>query len=102
MSLHNEKAAALAEVLAATGEEIVWKGRTLHALVSDNPLSQDLGLGGFDAKGDCTMKVLRAELGVDRPKLGETVAFQGATYRITRVTDHPQFPMIVLVVEPVD
>ena len=28
--------------------------------------------------------------------------FQGATYRITRVTDHPQFPMIVLVVEPVD
>ena len=47
MSLHNEKAAALAEVLAATGEEIAWKGRTLHALVSDNPLSQDLGLGGF-------------------------------------------------------
>jgi hypothetical protein len=43
LSLHNEKAAAL----AATGEEIVWKGRTLHALVSDNPLSQDLGLGGF-------------------------------------------------------
>ena len=49
MSLHDEKAAALAEVLTATGEEIVWKGRTLHALVSDNPLSQDLGLGGFDA-----------------------------------------------------
>ncbi len=49
MSLHDEKAAALAEVLAATGEEIVWKGHTLHALVSDNPLSQDLGFGGFDA-----------------------------------------------------
>ena len=47
MSLHDEKAAALAEGLAATGEQIVWKGRTLHALVSDSPLSQDLGLGGF-------------------------------------------------------
>ena len=102
MSLHDEKAAALAEVLAATGEEIVWNGRTLHALVSDNPLSQDLGLGGFSTKGDCTVKILRSELGADRPKFGETVAFQGATYRITRVTDHPQFPMIVLVVEPVD
>lgn len=102
MSLHDEKAAALAEVLAATGEEIEWKGRTLHALVSDNPLSHDLGLGGFEAKGDCTMKVLRAELGADRPKLGEKVEFQGLTYRITRVTDHPQFPMIVLVVEPED
>jgi hypothetical protein len=49
MSVHDEKAAALAEVLAATGEEIVWKGRTLHALVSDNPLSQNPSLGGFDA-----------------------------------------------------
>jgi hypothetical protein len=100
MSLHDEKAAALAEVLAATGEEIVWKGQTLHALVSDNPLSQDLGLGGFETKGDCTMKVLRAELGAERPKLGERVDFQASTYRITRVTDHPQFPMVVLVVEP--
>lgn len=99
MSLHEEKAAALAEVLVATGEEIVWKGRTLNALVSDNPLSHDLGLGGFEAKGDCTMKVLRSELGTDRPKLGDTVTFQGAIYRITRVTDHPQFPMVVLVVE---
>ena len=100
MSLHDEKAAALAEVLAASGEQIVWKGRTLHALVSDNPLSHDLGLGGFEAKGDCTMKVLRSELGAERPNLGETVTFQGTVYRITRVTDHPQFPMVVLVVEP--
>ena len=94
------KSAALAEVLAATSEEIVWKGRTLHALVSDNPLSQYLGLGGFEANGDCTMKVLRPELGADRPKLGERVEFQSANYRIARVTDHPQFPVIVLVVEP--
>lgn len=100
MSLHDEKAAALAEVLAATGEEIVWKGRTLHALVSDNPLSHDLGLGGFEAKGDCTMKVLRSELGAERPTLGEEIQFQGTEYRITRVTDHPQYPMIVLVAEP--
>lgn len=99
MSLHDEKAAALAEVLAATGEEAVWKGRTLRALVSDNPLSHDLSLGGFEAKGDCTMKVLRSELGADRPKLGELVKFHDTDYRITRVTDHPQFPMIVLVVE---
>ena len=25
------------------------KGRTLHALVSDNPLRYEVGLGGFDA-----------------------------------------------------
>jgi hypothetical protein len=56
-------------------------------LVPITPLSQDLGLGGFAAKGDCTMKVLRSELGADRPKLGETVAFQDTTYRFTRVAE---------------
>ena len=45
---------------------------------------------------------MRSALGTDRPRLGETVEFQSATYRITRVTDHPQFPMVVLVAEPVD
>ena len=44
------------------------------------------------------MKVLRSELGEDRPKLGERVEFQGLGYRITRISDHPQFPMVVLVV----
>jgi hypothetical protein len=48
------------------------------------------------------MKVLRSELGAERPKLGERVEFQGTAYRITRATDHPQFAMIVLVVEPED
>ena len=102
MSLHEEKFAALTEILAATGEPVLWKDRAFKALVTDNPLDQTLALGGFEAKGDCTMKVLRSALGTDRPKLGETLTFQDATYRITRVTDHPQFPMIVLVAEPVD
>ena len=46
------------------------------------------------------MKVPRSELGADRQKLGERVESQSANYHITRVTDHPQFPMIVLAVEP--
>ena len=102
MSLHDEKSAALAEILAATGEPVVWKGQTYQALVTDNPLSQDLGLGGFDAKGDCTIKIPRVAFTNERPKLGERVEFQSAGYRITRVTDHPQYPMVVLVVEPED
>jgi hypothetical protein len=102
MSLHNEKAAALAELLDAMGEEVTWKGQNYRALVADNALSHELGLGGFEAKGDCTIKILRSAIGADRPKLGERVEFQDAGYRITRVTDHLQFPMVVLVVEPED
>ena len=100
MSLHDEKAAALAEMLVAIGEPVVWKGRTYQALVSDNPLSQDLALGGFVAKGDCTIKIPRAVFTGERPKLGEEIIFQETDYRITRLTDHPQYPMIVLVAEP--
>jgi hypothetical protein len=100
MSLHDEKAAALAEVLAATGEQILWTGRTLQALVTDNPLSQDLALGGFEAKGNCTIKIPRSAFTDTRPKLGDPIEFNGEPYRITRVTDHPQYPMIVLVAEP--
>jgi hypothetical protein len=102
MSLHDEKAAALAEVLAATGEPVIWNGQTYQALVSENPLSHDLRLGGFEAKGDCTIKILRAAFTDETPKLGERVEFQETKYRITRVTDHPQSPMIVLGVEPED
>ena len=102
MSLHDEKAAALAEILAATGEPVIWNGQTYQALVSENPLSHDLRLGGFEAKGDCTIKILRAAFTDETPKLGQRIEFQETKYRITRVTDHPQYPMIVLVVEPED
>src|SRR5438034_10919495 len=100
MSLHDEKAAALTEILAATGEPVLWKGRTFQALVTDNPLNQDLALGGFEAKGNCTIKIPRRAFTDERPKLGDPIEFNGELYRVTRVTDHPQYPMIVLVVEP--
>ena len=48
MSLHPEKSAALTEILAATGEPVIWKGRTFQALVTDYPLDQTLVLGGFE------------------------------------------------------
>jgi hypothetical protein len=98
MPLKDEKAAALAEMLAEIGEPVVWKGRTFQAFVTDNPLSHELALGGFEAKGDCTIKIPRSAFSADRPKLDEKIEANGQTYRITRVTDHPQYPLIVLVV----
>ena len=100
MSLHDEKAAALTEILAATGEPVLWKGRTFQALITDNPLNQELALGGFEAKGNCTIKIPRSAFTDERPKLGDPIEFNGEPCRITRVTDHPQYPMIVLVAEP--
>ena len=100
MSLQDEKAAALTEILAATGEPVVWNGETYQALATDNPLSQDLALGGFEAKGNCTIKIPRSAFPDERPKLGDPIEFNGEPHRITRVTDHAQYPMVVLVAEP--
>ena len=100
MALKDEKATALTEMLAEIGEPVIWKEQTYQALVSDNPLNQDLALGGFETKGNCTIKIPRSAFTDDRPKLGEPIEFNGEPYRITRVTDHPQYPMVVLVAAP--
>jgi hypothetical protein len=100
MSLEDEKAAALTESVAATGEPVIWKGQTFQSLVTDNPLDQELVLGGFAAKGNCTIKIPRSAFTDERPRLGDPIEFNGASYRITRVTDHPQYPMLVLVTKP--
>jgi len=57
----------------------VWSVRPFQTIsspvaVSDKPLSQHLGLCGFDATGDYTMKVLRSELDADRPQARPTAS----------------------------
>ena len=102
MSIKDEMAADAVEILAEIGEPVTWNGITFSALLSDPGLSEDLGLGGFSGTGDFTIKILRSALGDARPKLGDIIGFEGARYRITRTTDHPRYPMVVLVVSPED
>lgn len=98
MNLHQEKAASLDEVLEAMGEDVIWKGQTYRALISDNPLNHELALGGFEAKGDCTIKIPRTAFTGERPKLDQRIEYAAQSYRVTRVTDHAQYPLMVLVV----
>lgn len=102
MSIKEEMAADAAEILAEIGEPVTWNGKTFSALVSDPAIGEDLGLGGFSGTGDFTIKIMRSALGEARPKLGEIFGFENAQYRITRITDHPRYPMVVLVVSPED
>ena len=102
MSLKDEMAADAAEILAQIGEPVTWNGKTYPALVSDPAIGEDLNLGGFTGTGDFTVKIMRAVLGAARPKIGEIIGFENARFRITRITDHPRYPMVVLVVSPED
>jgi hypothetical protein len=102
VSIRDEKAADLAEILVEIGEEVTWEGEVYRALISEPMLSQELEIGGFAGTGDFTIKIPRAAFGDVAPKLGDLLGFQEQSFRITRVSNHPQFPMLVLVVTPAD
>ena len=102
MNIKSEKAADLAGILDEVGEPVTWNGRTLRALVSDPAIGEHLALGGFTDIGDFTIKIPRTSFGAQLPKLGEIVGFEGVRFRVVRITNHPQYPMIVLVVGPLE
>ena len=85
MSLNHEKAAALTEMLAQVGEPVVWKGQTYNALISDNPLSQDLGLGGTDA----SLVALAERLG-----LTTLATFDRRHFTVVRPAHTPSFKLL--------
>jgi len=101
MSLE-EKAADLAQVLDAIGECVTWNNRFFRALVSDPAIGEELNLGGFTGTGEFTIKIMRSAFTGPLPKLGDIVGFEGNRFRISRVTNHPQYPMLVLVVGPLE
>ena len=102
MNIKDEKAADLAAILAEVGETVTWNGRPFQSLVSDPTVGEHLELGGFVGTGDFTIKIPRAAFGGSLPKLGDVVEFEGERFRIVRITNHPQYPMIVLVVSPAE
>ena len=102
MKLKDEKSADLAGVLAEVGETVTWNGRSYPALVSDPNIGENLEIGGFVGTGEFTVKIPRTAFRKRRPRLGEIVTFEGDRFRITRITNHPQYPMLVLVVGPME
>jgi len=102
MSLKDEKAADLAQLLDEVGEPVEWNGQTYKALVSDPAIGEHLEIGGFTGTGEFTIKIPRSAFGTRFPKLGEIVEFEGNRFRIERITKHPQYPLLVIVVGPLD
>jgi hypothetical protein len=102
MSLKHEKAADLAQLLDEVGEPVTWNGQAYKALVSDPAIGEHLELGGFTGTGEFTVKIPRTSFDKRLPKLGELIEFEGDRFRIERITNHPQYPMLVIVAGPLD
>ena len=99
MSLKDEKAADLAGIVAEIGEPVVWNGRTYQAIITSIESSNILQIGGFSEEYDFTVKIPKAALVAQRPKVNEPIQFDGKTYRISKVSESPAYPMVTLTVQ---
>jgi hypothetical protein len=102
MSLREEKAADLAQLLQEIGEPVAWNGTTYQALVTAAVFSQEFVVGGFADAADFAVKIPLAVFPDQRPEHGDRMMFEEKEYRITRVTTHPQYPMLVLALSSPD
>ena len=98
MNLKDEKAADLAQVLSEIGEPIVWNGLSLVAIITSIDFSEPLQIGGFGEEYDFTVKIPKAALGGLCPRVNEPIQFDGKTYRISKVSQSPAYPLITLTV----
>ena len=99
MNIKDEKAADLAGIVADIGESVVWNDKTYAALITAIESSETLQIGGFTEEYDFSVKIPKTALGTLRPKVNEPLRFDGKTYRISRVSDSPSYPMVVLTVQ---
>ena len=99
MSLKQEKAADLAGIVAEIGEPVIWNSRTYKAIITSIESSNILQIGGFSEEYDFTVKIPKVALGKVRPKVNEPIQFDGKTYRISKVSESPAYPMITLTVQ---
>lgn len=99
MSIKDEKAADLAGILDEVGEPVVWNGRTFKAIITSIESSETLQIGGFSEDYDFTVKIAKAVLGCTRPKLNDTLSFDGDIYRVTKVSESPAYPLVTLTVK---
>ena len=99
MPLKEEKAADLAGIVAEIGELVVWNSRNYKAIITSIESSETLQIGGFGEEYDFTVKIAKASLGTRRPKTNDPIQFDGKTYRISKVSESPAYPMVTLTVQ---
>lgn len=67
----------------------------VRALVSEDALSADLSIGGYDDRRSLTVKMLREEV-TSVVKVGDPVQYGGVTYRIEKIRERRPLPFLIL------
>lgn len=99
VSLQCEKTADIADILSDIGELVVWEGKTYSAIITSVDQIDTLQIGGFAEEYDFTVKIPKAALGLARPKVKDPIQFDDKTWRISKVSESPSYPMVTLMVQ---
>jgi hypothetical protein len=97
MSIELEIAADFESLTAEHGVAATWNGRTFTALASRVRESQKLDVGGYVESPEITIRALKSSFSSGAmPELGDLVAVDGVEYRVTKPSNHPRSPILLL------
>lgn len=99
VSIKAEKTADIADILGDIGEPVTWDGKTFHAIITSIDQSDTLQIGGFAEEYDFTVKIPKTALGGTRPKVNDPIRFDEKTWRISKVSENPSYPMLTFTVQ---
>lgn len=97
MSLWSEIADDGDEILETFGRPVTFRGTQHTVILSQNPLEQMLGDGGFIYKAGFNVRMLICEcdaLYANKPHQGEIFTIFGREYTVTSVTNRPPSPWV--------
>ena len=85
------------KILAEVGREVEFRGKKILVLLDTNPLSQDIGDGGFIYSSGFRVRMLAlkgSDYQLNPPKQGERMAIYDRSHTIKRVTQRYPDPWI--------
>jgi hypothetical protein len=95
MSLYDEIAADLAQLLTEFGKPVTINGDAHVALVSEPQADVTVEEGGLNFDSKFTAKVARSAF-TTLPQTGQPFIYNGITHTVQTVVDRPPHPIIIL------
>lgn len=102
MGFFSEIKSALNEIFSEFSEPVLWRGRTINAIVAEGQQAVELESGGFVPDETFTIKFLEKELVDEYPAIGEIVEINKRRFRIQWVSSRVNRGQVQISLTPKD
>lgn len=102
MGFFSEIKSALNEIFSEFSQPVVWRGKTMNAIVTEGHQAVELESGGFVPDETFTVKFLEKDLDGECPAIGEIVQINGRSFRIQWVSSRVNRGQVEVSLTPKD